>query len=151
VCRDDSATHNPRTSRWASSLLADVPPVRAAEEAAEPSDARGPFVVSEIEHRWPARRRKGRRLFLGESAPDERGGDLDDLITPENAQAVTSRHRDAVQQVELRDLQHVVHLAELASGRGDDRRADGEGRMGGPMTGNAGGPLPLAETALRVP
>lgn len=78
----------------------------------------------DFDHWWAARCGKGCRLIVGEGAADDRSCYLGDLVAVHEAQAVAGLHRDAVEQVQLRDLEYVVDLADLGSRRGDDGRTD---------------------------
>ena len=84
-----------------------------------------------MQDQWPAGRRKGFDGVVGDSGRDCRRGDLLDLFAIDEAHPVVVRlHRDAVEEVQLGDLEHVFDLPEFGPRSGQDRSADFERLVG---------------------
>jgi len=103
-------------------------PMLPTEEAAESSRERWPFIVCRIgvQDERSLWRGQGGCLIVREGATHDRRRDVRYLGLIHEAQSVTGRHRDAVKEVQFRNLQYMFDLAELCSGRTEDRRANGQ-------------------------
>src|SRR5436305_6468058 len=127
-----------RPTEWRLSRpsLVQVLPVRSAEEATEPGRQRRPLLPGHIRLQYGRAARVGQRcrLFVAQRALHHGRGDADDLIAIDEAEPAVSIDRDAVEQVELRDLQHVMNRAEGLPLRTDHGRAHGKGLVGDRIT-----------------
>src|SRR3954467_2718140 len=73
-------------------------------------------------------------ISVRQRAVNSRRGDRSDLITVDEAQPFPHTNGDPVEQVQVRDLQDVVDLAELSPGRGQYRRTFGQSQIGNWLT-----------------
>ncbi len=104
-----------RRSEW---LLINVLPVGTPEQSTQPSSEGWPLIMCDIHFNngRSFRCRKCFNLGVRQGASHHGRGDLSDLITIDKPQAVTRLHRDPIEEVKLRKLQHMVNCAELLSG-----------------------------------
>src|ERR1019366_8609473 len=105
--------------------------MRSSEHAAESRRQSGPDVLESVNTKcWCSfgRQQLG-HLVVGQSTVDRTCGDLENLIPGDEAKSAFGRDYQAVEQVELWYLQHVLNGAEAPAGRALHGSADRQGEV----------------------
>jgi len=100
----------------------------STEQSPKSSRERWPFIVSGIgmQDKSSLWRRQGDCLFVCKCAAHQCRRDVRYLVSVNETHPMSCRHRYAVKEVQLRNLQDMLDLAELGSGRAKDRRTNSQ-------------------------